>query len=160
MKIVHLLPSISPGGAPINTLRTISRLSSAEHMVVAHCPRDIINPFVNKGIKFHSVNLSKPSLNSIYKLLRIVMLEAPDIVHGNGKSGVFYTLFIKFFFSRITSVITYRGFHSQYKGLIRFLHIFIERLGYRLFEKLIFGLESSDVRSDSHRWKAISRQQG
>ncbi len=50
MKIVHLLPSISPGGAPINTLRTISRLSSAEHIVVAHCPRDIINPFVNKGI--------------------------------------------------------------------------------------------------------------
>ncbi|SMA50885.1 glycosyltransferase [Parendozoicomonas haliclonae] len=128
MKVMHLVPILKPGGAPINILRFASKSNFKNILLSKSYSSELIKD-AKKHTVYYDVDLSKPSVISFFKILVILANEKPDIVHTNGKSGLFYgvllSLILKLF--SIGLVHTYRGFYVHH-GKWNKVHCATEKL--------------------------------
>ncbi|RKX89580.1 MAG: hypothetical protein DRZ90_17010 [Spirochaetes bacterium] len=139
MKVLHIFPEFRRGGAPVNTLRFIkASCDSLVHIAAGSAVDvDFVNDF-RPYAETWDVNLTKPSPGSFLKLLRRTKEEVPDIVHANGKSGMFYGLLLFLFLPRDTRFfLTLRGFHDKYSGMKSRFYRFLERIMARRVEAVI-----------------------
>lgn len=137
-KILHILPILASGGAPINVLRFIS-LSSVkiDNFLVARSENDqMIKEAQTKCTEYIDLDISKFKLLSAIKLCLVVYKINPNIVHTNGKCGLIYGLILKLFFPFKTFYHTYRGFYLPNDKASRFIHSLLEVC----YRKLVDGV--------------------
>ncbi|TOF00438.1 hypothetical protein CGJ35_12820 [Vibrio parahaemolyticus] len=131
-KIVHLVPILKSGGAPINVLRFIKgslKINDYYNFMISKSGCKNLEKDASEYCDaYFDVDLSKVSLNSLLKTYRIVRDLEPDILHTNGKCGLFYGMLLyPLFRKKIKFIHTYRGFYLP-EGKFKFLHTFLEKL--------------------------------
>jgi len=130
MKVLHLFPEFRRGGAPVNTLRFIkASRESLEHVAVGNAVDvDFVDEF-RPYAEIRDIDLTKPTFGSFMRLLKTAKHENPDIVHANGKAGMFYGLLLSLFlYSETRFYLTLRGFHDKFHGLKSGVYRFLEVL--------------------------------
>lgn len=128
-KVLHLFPAYKIGGAPVNVLRFIKGSKDKIRNYAAACNIDgnLFNKYVEATDDSFDVNLTSIKLSSYLKLLRIVKIVKPDIIHANGKGGAFYA-FLIYIFYKVDIYYTFRGFHIKYSGIRHTFHMLFEKL--------------------------------
>lgn len=123
------MPILKAGGAPINVLRFIRGSNGMYSNILiskSHCNNLVDN--ANKVCeRYYDLDVSKIDLNSLKLLYEIIKKERPNIIHTNGKCGLFYGLLMKCFFSDIKFVHTYRGFYLP-SGFKKSFHRLVESI--------------------------------
>jgi len=139
MKVLHLFPEFLRGGAPVNTLRFIrASQKTLEHVAAGNVVdaefADEFRPYA----QILDVDLSRPYPRSFLKLLKAAKQAEADIVHANGKAGMFYGLLLSIFLPGDTRFyLTLRGFHDKFHGLKSSFYRFLERLMARRADAVI-----------------------
>ncbi|MCV6004122.1 hypothetical protein OFO99_32305, partial [Escherichia coli] len=89
-----LVPILKSGGAPINVLRFIKgslKINDYYNFMISKSGCKNLEKDASEYCDaYFDVDLSKVSLNSLLKTYRIVRDLEPDILHTNGKCGLFY----------------------------------------------------------------------
>lgn len=127
-KILHILPVLASGGAPINVLRFISSSSTKiDNFLVAKSENDQMSKEAHtKCTEYIDLDISKFNLLSALKLCLLVYKIKPNIIHTNGKCGLIYGLILRFFFPFKVFYHTYRGFYLPKNKVSRFIHLILE----------------------------------
>ncbi|TKB09917.1 glycosyltransferase [Desulforhopalus sp. IMCC35007] len=132
-KVLHFILAYKIGGTAINSLRFI-QASQDKYLhyslgLEPTTPEDriILEDFKNNVVKAFEVDVTKFSLNSLFKVLAVVKEVSPDIIHVNGKGGALYGFFAKIFYRNINMFYTFRGFHMPFGGGKKKLYVLFEK---------------------------------
>ena len=130
MKIIHIFPVVKFGGAPIVVLNLIKEDQENIHIVVSKKDDEVLSKeFEIHSDKFYDIDTLNISVISMWKIIKVLNFEKPDIIHAHGKGGAFYTLIPSLALLKPAKIIyTFHGFNNTFHGL--------KSLAYLSFEKL------------------------
>jgi len=146
MKIIHLFPAYKLGGAPVCILRFIENTNKTyQHHTIAKVEDlALLKSFqAINNVVCHDLDLTKFSVERVYKLNKIISQVKPDIVHVHGKGGAVYGLAIAIVtFKPFKLFYTFHGFYKKWAGFKWKLYILFENLFSNFYEKSIAVSES------------------
>ncbi|MEM7486715.1 MAG: glycosyltransferase family 4 protein [Bacteroidota bacterium] len=138
IKVLHIFPAYKIGGAPINVLRLIKASNGRIHnfSVGKRVDDSLFQEYVDNTETSYDVDLTNFKLKSLFKLISVMRIEKPNIVHCNGKGGALFGFFIRLLF-KVDMYYTFRGFHLKYSGLKLKAYLLFEKVFSKLYNKSI-----------------------
>lgn len=129
MKILHMFPAAKSGGAPIAILNFIKDSKETQNIIITTAiDKEIFERLKRYSYKIYDIYILGVSLQSIIKVLRIVLKEKPDIIHCHGKGGAFYGFVSSLLLGQPAKVVyTFHGFHNKYSGIKSFFYWLYEK---------------------------------
>jgi glycosyltransferase involved in cell wall biosynthesis len=139
MKIVHIFPVVKFGGAPLVVLNLIKNDKENSHIVISKKDDEILtSEFEKYACKFYNINTLKISILSTFSVIKVLLIERPQIVHAHGKGGAFYAFFSSIFLFKPAKIVyTMHGYNNKFDGLKFYMYTFFEKIFSTLVDRHI-----------------------